>query len=392
MDTLYADIFLAELVLDGILQSGTVRTFLEKKWIVCAREICECSIWWDSACSNIDKTSRDMQKIKTLRNALRDQKRHEKVSRLTDTGYKLEMFSFSLGEKAYPSRLEHLAGMPLSLFGIGEAKLVSAPASVAVVGTRAPTPYGIRAVTDIVRDLSRKQICIVSGLARGIDTRSHQITLQENGKTIAVLGNGLDCVYPRENADLFKEICNNGCVLSELPPGRNPLRQFFPARNRILSALSDAVAIIEAGEKSGTLHTAAFAVTQGKEVFAVPGNIYSGKSRGSLKLIQDGAQLLLSAEDILFHMADISFFREIDRLRHSKKQVEEVNKWENEKTIADLPACQQKMQIVEILEAENKSSESLIDIVGIPFPQLALLLAEMELSGQIREVDGKYTV
>ena len=381
MDTLFYDIFLSELILDGVISPRVMKGMLEQGWINSVREICSSGEWVSKAAE-----TGKMAEFKILRAAIKDSKRKEKAKRLAEAGQNSGMFSISLGDDDYPDRFKKLTGMPITLYGLGDRELISGEGrtSVAVVGTREPSSYGVRVTIQIVQELCRHPLCIVSGLARGIDTKAHQTALDTGGKTVAVLANGLDRVYPTENTKLFEEIKQTGCVLSELPPGRAPVRQFFPARNRILSALSDAVAIIEAGEKSGTLHTAAFAAAQGREVFAVPGNIYSSKSKGSLKLIQDGAQPLLTAENILFYLADIRFIREMDQIRNMTESSGNLS--------PDLSEELQKVWIMDTLEAEHMSVESLVEVMGVSFSKLALLLTELELSGKIVEQDGKYMV
>lgn len=171
--------------------------------------------------------------------------------------------------------------------------------AIAIVGTRTPTKYGEEIAFEFSYELSKKGFTIVSGLARGIDTIAHTAALKAGGRTIAVVGSGLDVIYPPENADLFKRITNSGAVVSELPQGTRPIPKNFLSRNRIISGLSKAVVIIEGRRRSGTLSTATHAAYQGREVFAVPGPVTSKLSEAPLYLIEQGACVAKSAQDIL---------------------------------------------------------------------------------------------
>jgi DNA processing protein len=176
--------------------------------------------------------------------------------------------------------------------------VLSAP-SVAIVGSRAASPYGLAVAERLAADLAASGLVIVSGLARGVDSAAHRGALSAGGVTVAVLGSGADVIYPAEHAPLARAIDATGAVISELVPGTRPQQWFFPLRNRIISGLSRAVVVIEASEKSGSLITARCALDQGREVLAVPGNVLSGKSRGAHALLRDGAKIVESADDIL---------------------------------------------------------------------------------------------
>lgn len=174
--------------------------------------------------------------------------------------------------------------------------------SVAVVGSRAASPYALQVGHRLAAELAERGIVVVSGLARGVDSAAHQGCLSAGGPTVAVTGCGLDRVYPHENVPLAERICANGLLLSELAPGAAPLPGNFPLRNRIISGISLAVVVVEANEKSGSLITAACALRQGRDVMAVPGSILSGRNRGSHSLLKDGAKVVETADDILDEM------------------------------------------------------------------------------------------
>ncbi len=170
---------------------------------------------------------------------------------------------------------------------------------VAIVGARAASPYGLSVAERLAADLAAAGLVVVSGMARGVDSAAHRGALDASGATVAVLGSGIDVIYPPEHAPLADAIAATGLLVSELVPGTPPLPIFFPLRNRIISGLSRAVVVIEAGERSGSLITARMALEQGRDVLAVPGNVLSGRNRGAHGLLRDGAKIVESADDIL---------------------------------------------------------------------------------------------
>jgi DNA processing protein len=199
---------------------------------------------------------------------------------------------------AYPAALTTIADPPPVLWIRGRADALSAP-SVAMVGSRAASQYALSVAAQLAGDLAACGLVVVSGLARGVDSAAHRGVLAGGGVTVAVLGSGVDVIYPPEHAPLARDIEKDGAVVSELVPGTAPLPMFFPRRNRIISGLSRAVVVIEAGEKSGSLITARCALEQGRDVLAVPGNVLSGRNRGAHGLLRDGAKIVESADDIL---------------------------------------------------------------------------------------------
>jgi DNA processing protein len=199
---------------------------------------------------------------------------------------------------AYPPALAAIIDPPPVLWMRGAAAALERPA-VAIVGSRAGSPYVLAVAEQLAADLSSRGIVVVSGLARGVDSAAHRGALGGAGSTIAVLGSGVDVIYPAEHRPLAREIEATGVVLSEFAPGTPPLPMFFPQRNRVISGLSRAVVVIEAGDKSGSLITARCALEQGREVLAVPGNVLSGRNRGAHALLKDGAKIVETADDIL---------------------------------------------------------------------------------------------
>lgn len=202
----------------------------------------------------------------------------------------------TLYDSEYPSLLRNIYNPPIILYYRGT--LPSAVETVAIVGSRHATPYGKNAARMLAKDLAVNGFWVVSGGARGIDTAAHLGALSQ-GNTVAVMGCGVDIIYPPENKKLFEEIAESGTIVSEYPPGTAPRAAFFPARNRMISGLSRGTVIVEAAIKSGALITADFALEQGRDVFAVPGSVFSAQSKGTNQLIRQGAKLVESAKDIV---------------------------------------------------------------------------------------------
>lgn len=204
-----------------------------------------------------------------------------------------------IGDKQYPKNLLNIYDPPKKLYVLGDEKILD-NFGLAIVGTRNPSEYGVRITKALAYNLAKKNINIISGMAKGIDSVAHEATLLASGKTIAVLGGGFNNIYPKENISLFWKIVNSGgVVVTEYDENVKAEPKNFPRRNRIISALSFGVVVTEAPEKSGSIITADFALEQGKEVFAVPGNVISKNSKGTNKLIKEGAKLTENVFDIL---------------------------------------------------------------------------------------------
>lgn len=212
----------------------------------------------------------------------------------------MKIEKIKINDNEYPRLLKNIYDPPKQIYILGNKEILNNE-SIAIVGSRNATEYGKKVALKLAKDLSEKGIVIVSGLAKGIDSYSHLGTLYSNtGKTIAVLGSGIIEMYPKENIILAKEIIKRGgCIISEYSPYTKPNKMNFPKRNRIISGLSKGVIIVEATEKSGALITADFALEQGRDVFAIPGDIFNKNYVGTNKLIQDGAKLITNYEDIL---------------------------------------------------------------------------------------------
>ena len=274
-------------------------------------------------------------------------------------------------DQGFPSLLKEIAQSPLVLYGKGNARLLrEAKPSVAVVGTRKPTSYGNEVAENITKELS-PFATIISGLATGIDTKAHVATLEARGVTFAVLGSGMDreSLFPAENFHLAERIIKEGgLVLSEHPPGTPARKENFPRRNRIISGLSKGVVVVEARERSGALITARFALEQGRDVFAVPGPIFSSASSGPNHLIQEGAALVQCAKDIL----------EAAGIPYTEK--------EGGKYSGSLGEHEEK--IFALLADESISVDHIKEVTELPTQVIVTSLSMLELKGVIKNVGG----
>lgn len=231
-------------------------------------------------------------------NAIRSTYSPEYVQKVMTDLQKTEIQVMTFFDSDYPHALRELPQPPWVLYLLGDPTLLHTPC-IAMVGTRKPTPYGKKVAQVFAESLSGSNWTIVSGMALGIDGLCHQSVLESGGKTIAVLGSGVDVVYPTQHRALYQEMVRKGLIVSEVAPGTTAKPGLFPQRNRIVSGLSQGVLVVEAAEKSGTLITADFALEQGKDVFAIPGSILSEQSRGTNRLIQQGAKCVLHPNEIL---------------------------------------------------------------------------------------------
>jgi DNA processing protein len=271
-------------------------------------------------------------------------------------------------DETYPRRLREIEQPPPVIYLTGDLTDRDEWA-VAVVGTRRVTAYGRQVAEEIAATLARNGITVVSGLARGVDSISHQAALNAGGRTVAVLGSGIDRIYPPENRSLAEQITQHGALISDYPPGTPPEASNFPPRNRLISGLSLAVVVVEAGSTSGALITASFAADQGREVFAVPGNITSPGSKGTNRLIRDGAAPLLNPEQVL-EALELTMVAEQRTAR------------------VVLPADAVEAQLFEALGHEPLHIDEIRTQTEIPIEKVTASLALMELKGMVRQVGG----
>ncbi len=296
----------------------------------------------------------------------------EQLRRAQDAGVHL----LSLKSPDYPGYLRQTYDPPPILYVRGDIAACAHPA-VAIVGSRTFTSYGRKIAYQLSGELVRRGITVVSGMATGIDTHAHRGALAERGYTVAVLGSGLDRPYPPQNRDLFHTISEAGATLSEFPMGASAEAHNFPRRNRIISGLSLGVVVIEAGDRSGALITARLALEQNREVFAVPGPVHSGRSRGTNQLIRQGAVLVQSVEDILDELRPhLTQLRAPHTRQHPAPEPSELSKSER--------------QIFECLSADVPAHiDTIADRTDMPAANALSVLLCLELAGYAEQLPGK---
>jgi len=317
---------------------------------------------WQAEPAELKRAGLDSRVVRTItstRPRLSLEAEMEKLER-----YGVEVFTYH--DSGYPSRLKEIYDYPPILYVRGSL-LPEDEWCLAVVGTRRATAYGKQVTEEIVTDLARSKITIVSGLARGIDTVAHQSALEADGRTIAVFGCGLDMVYPGENAALARRIREQGALVSEYPPGTKPRAENFPRRNRIMSGLSLGVLVTEAGKTSGAMITARLALEQNREVFAVPGSILSPSSSGANHLIQEGAKMVNDYTDILEEL-------NLTVVAH-QAEIKEI-----------IPASDTEARLLKQLGSEPTHIDEVCQASNLSISQVSGTLAMMELKGLVRQV------
>lgn len=274
----------------------------------------------------------------------------------------------TLLDEEYPTLLKEIDQAPPVLY-IKGSLIPADEFAVAMVGTRRVTAYGQQVTRDTSTYLAGHGLTIVSGLARGVDALAHQHALQAGGRTIAVLGCGVDVIYPPEHRSLAEAIVENGALISDYPLGTQPEGINFPPRNRIISGLSLATIVVEAGERSGALITAEFAVEQGRDVFAIPGNVFSPASRGTNRLIQNGAYAMVSPQDVL----DVLDLAQVEDYKDARQT---------------LPADTTEAKILQVMDYEPIHVDEICNGVGLPVEKVSAALTMMELKGMVQHVGG----
>jgi DNA processing protein len=313
----------------------------------------------------------DENVIDGLRNFSAWDEAEKEIIRAEKAGVKIVPFTDSM----YPARLRMIPDPPPLLYLKGEIRGEDQKA-VAVVGSRSTSDYGRRVARDLCRGLASLGFTVVSGMARGIDGTAHETSLNAGGRTIAVLGSGVDRVYPAEHDKLYHRIIDNGAVISEFPIGTRPLAFNFPARNRLISGLSLGVVVVEATEKSGSLITAALALEQGREVFAVPGEVGASRSRGAHRLIRQGAKLVETVDDIMEEIAPQLAVRGGQVASRSRLKLPE-----------NLTAEFQR--IFNLFEERTLQIDEVIENSGYSPSRVSEILLELELQGYVRQLPGK---
>lgn len=280
-------------------------------------------------------------------------------------------------DAAYPQSLQNLSDKPLVLYVKGE--LPQANYALAIVGSRRCTEYGVRAAACFAQAMTREGIPIISGGAKGIDTAAHEACLQAGGTTVAVLGCGLDIVYPSENAKLFARIAEQGALVTEYPPGVPPAAANFPARNRIIVGLSQAVLVAEAGKRSGAVITANIAADEGREVYCVPGNIFDGSSIGCHELIRTGAKLVDMPQDIL---DDKRSWQQAMNRRITQPSIFDCASQEPKPAPAPV-TTELGAKLLALLQAGALSLEKLTEQSGAAFAAVSMELLDLQAAGLV---------
>jgi len=289
----------------------------------------------------------------------------EQIRRARGKGVSL----ISFWDPGYPAILKEIYDPPVLLFVRGE--LPEEP-GISIVGMRYPSRYGSDTARMLGKAFSDMNIPVISGMARGIDSWAHRGVLDGQGKTVAVLGSGIDVIYPPENGPLSEKIAGRGAVISEFPMGAEPAAGHFPRRNRIISGLSRGTIVVEAGEKSGALITAYMALEQGREVFAVPGPVSSMKSQGPHRLIREGARLIESADDVI---AEIAAFAYVDgKERRAARE--------------DQPLTVDEQKIWDMLSDTPIHVDSLSEKTNMPVSEILCHLLSMELKNRVKQISG----
>lgn len=288
-----------------------------------------------------------------------------KYSEISEYIKKEEIEFVLYSDVEYPKRLRYIYNPPVGLFVKG--KLIDVENSIAIVGSRKASEYGKTAAYKLSYELGKRGITVISGLARGIDGCAHFGCLESGGYTIGVMGSGFKYIYPAENRKLYMDIVKHGCVITEYYPDIRPFAHNFPERNRIISGISKYVLVVEAGEKSGSLITATLALEQGKDVFAVPGNIFSPNSLGTNNLIKDGAKLISKVEDILEEFSIDEYIRTT-----SKNNVES--------------------KIIDLLKNGAMTLWDLSSQSGMAIDELLSNLSRLECGGIIKRAYGNYYI
>ncbi|MPW25853.1 DNA-protecting protein DprA [Alkalibaculum sp. M08DMB] len=351
----------------NLLQTITVKNYYDLyDYFDNMESLYQCSEDQLSACPVLD--DKNIEEIKSSKcNLLLEQH--------LDTLKNKNIEYITIQDEQYPPILKNIHLPPPIIYYRGKISNSIFDNCISIVGSRNASYYGLKSSEKIALDLASKNITIVSGLARGIDSMAHVGALKAKGKTIAILGNGIDIIYPKENKYLYKQITEIGLIMSEFPPGTKPINYNFPRRNRIVSGLSLGTVIIEAACKSGSLITAKYALEQGREVYALPGNVNNTNSKGTNLLIKEGAKIITSCNDILEDI--FPMFSASDR----KKEVTDLTNLTNE-----------EIQILKLIKMGYWDSDKLHQKLNLPIKSINYLLTTLEIKNKIVIYKGNYFV
>ncbi len=283
------------------------------------------------------------------------------------------IFTVSEDDPDYPYLWKVISGMPKVVFGLGKREVLLSchtRGAAAIVGSRSPGSYSLYATGQFASDIASLGSVIVSGMALGIDHKAHESALDAGGESIAFMPCGADVIYPYQNYDTYERLKQNGLILSEMPPGKKVIKQYFPSRNRLIAGLSDVCLIMEAGLYSGTLHTASFAANQGKDVFVLPNNIYAENCLGGLMLLKDGAEVLIRPEQVTERIKENVSYRY--SVREKDKAADPI------------------YEVSELLNTRPMSLDDLCRRLSYPYEVITTVLTQLELEQKIEQSRGKY--
>lgn len=403
-DIRYADLFYSAVVLNTGFNYKVLRDLTDNKAIVSYRDLYNRELINRILKGEFDVSRDSISHIQRIEDS------YGKVIKIVNNYARIASENnievVSCLDQTYPYNWKVLSGMPRVFYTKGNYELINQmtlSGSAAVVGSRNPSRYAQYATEKMCKELGDKGITVISGLAAGIDRQAHLSSVNTKGGTIAVLAGGVDNIYPASNKDIYDLIAAKGLIISEMPPGQQPIRQYFPSRNRLIAGLSDCTMIMEAGEVSGTLHTASFAANQGKEVFVLPNNIYYNNALGGLKLLEDGGNVLLSPDNVIDSISRALIYKrmgmgcsaellfaeddgqkngpDVEALRELAKVNPEVLTDDNWKVI-----------ITDALSLRPLCADELCTITMLPFYKISGLLTELELNGTVCQEKGKYSL
>ena len=405
-ESVNSDFFYSAMMLNSDMNYRTLNDLTEHNAIFDYRGLHNLDLLNEIAKGNFELKSDTVHKVKKLIDSFSDIEKiantYKQIATVNNIGV------ISCLDKYYPYNWKYLSGMPKVFYYSGNYSIVermTLGGSVAVVGSRSPSRYAEYATDNICKALGEKGIAIVSGMAYGIDRQAHISSVNTSGGTIAVLAGGVDNIYPPKNRDIYELIRDKGVIISEMPPGQKPLRQYFPSRNRLIAGLSDCTLVMEAGSVSGTLHTASFAAGQGKEVFVLPNNIYYENAMGGLKLLEDGGNVLLNAEGVIDSVARSLMYKRMDmgcpaELYYQDQLKDDFSDQANIEALRELARVKPevltdenwKSIIKDSLTLKPMCADELCVLTTLPFYKVSKLLTELELNGTVCQDKGKYSL
>ncbi len=401
-----SDFFYSSLMLNSDMNYKTINDLVDHNAMSNYRDLHNIELLKEIVKGSFSLKSDTVHKVENLIDSFNDIEKIAKNYRQIAFDNNIDVVSCL--DITYPYNWKNLSGMPKVFYYSGNYDIIdrmTLQGSVAVVGSRSPSRYAEYATDNICKILGEKGITIVSGMAYGIDRHAHISTVNTPGGTVAVLAGGVDIIYPPKNKDIYDLIKNKGVIISEMPPGQKPLRQYFPSRNRLIAGLSDCTLVMEAGSVSGTLHTASFAANQGKEVFVLPNNIYYENALGGLKLLEDGGNVLLNADSVIDSVTSSLMYKRMDmgcpaELYYQDKIKDDFAEQANIEALRELARVKPEVLTDENWKALIKDSltlkplcaDELCVLTTLPFYKVSKLLTELELNGTVCQEKGKYSL